>query len=279
MVPNDPLVSLCWYDLPEVRDATDALWSAVRARLAAAGLDGLPPAPHRDEAPEAIWRSGRLLLGQACGYDAIVAFPRELRIVATPCYDTPHTSGPEYRSLMLAREELPFASADDLRGARCVINNETSHSGMNVWHAVLAERHVGGRFFSEVKVSGSHVESLAALRSGDADVAAVDCITHRLLACERPAALVGTRILFQSELAPVPPFVTAADASDELVDLLRRALRDVMAAPSLADVRRRLLLRGCEVLPRSAYEEIARIDARARALGYEEFSSSGPRSA
>lgn len=273
MVPSDPLVSLCWYDLPEVRSATDALWTGVRDRLVEAGLGALPLELDRSGAHHAIWHSGRLLFGQACGYDAVVAFPRQLRIVATPCYRTAETDGPRYSSLIVMRGDLEARTIDDLRGTRCVINNETSHSGMNVWQAVAAERHVGGRFFSEILVSGSHVASLAALQDGRADVAAIDCITHALLARERPASLDGTRALSRSEPAPAPPFVTYADAPDALVDLLRAALRGAMADPALADARRRLLLTGCEVLPREVYEEIARLDARARALAYRDFDA------
>jgi ABC-type phosphate/phosphonate transport system substrate-binding protein len=157
------------------------------------------------------------------------------------------------------------AGLDDLRGRVAAINHPDSHSGSNALRALVAPLARDGRFFGAVKVSGSHARSLASVAQGAADVAAVDCITHALLARYRPPALEGTRVLCRTAAAPAPPFVTSAGAAPALVARLRAALHAAIADPALAGARADLLLDGIEVLPRAAYRRIrafARFAAR-----------------
>src|SRR5690606_24608272 len=60
-------VSLPMYDWPEIREATDQLWRAIRRQLADRGIDA-PATLQRQGDPEAMWRDRVLLLSQTCGY-------------------------------------------------------------------------------------------------------------------------------------------------------------------------------------------------------------------
>ncbi len=268
MTSTIPYVSLPWYDLAEVREANDALWAALAVRLAEEGVAEVPPRLDRRTAYEGQWRSGRLLFSQCCGYDVILTGRDHLRLVATPRFTAPGCRGAEYSSFVLVREACRALRLEDLRDARCVINTTTSHSGMNILFSLVAPLHERGRFFSRVDVSGSHVRSLAALRTGEADVAAIDCVVHAMLERDRPESLRGTRLLCRTESVPAPPYVTRASASDEQVDAIRRALARVLCDAALAHVRRRLFLAGVEVLPLSAYQPIADLEQRAREQGF-----------
>jgi ABC-type phosphate/phosphonate transport system substrate-binding protein len=97
--------------------------------------------------------------------------------------------GPRYNSFVVISEDSSAKRFEDLRGARCVVNEMTSHSGMNALRGLMAPLHRGGRFFSEVAISGSHVASLATVAAGAADVAAIDCVTYELLRRYRPESL------------------------------------------------------------------------------------------
>src|SRR5690242_6710567 len=120
---SGPLVaSLPWYDLAEIRVATDVFWGAVAGRLRASGVGDVPDALFRGEDYEAPWRSGRLLLSQCCGFDLLSPLSQHLQIVATPCYRAPGCDGWRYRSAVVVREDSPYSRIDDLRGGRCVIN-------------------------------------------------------------------------------------------------------------------------------------------------------------
>jgi ABC-type phosphate/phosphonate transport system substrate-binding protein len=103
---------------------------------------------------------------------------------------------------------------------------------------------------------------------GEADVAAIDCVIHALLARHRPAALAGTRPLGRTPRAPAPPFVTRADFDDATVARLRAALFRACRDPSLEAARADLLLAGVAALPGLAYARIKAFERFAARRGY-----------
>jgi ABC-type phosphate/phosphonate transport system substrate-binding protein len=68
-----------------------------------------------------------------------------------------------------------------MRGTICAVNGRESHSGMNALRALVAPASHAGRFFAEVKVTGTHAASIAMVQSSAADIAAIDCVTHALI--------------------------------------------------------------------------------------------------
>ena len=129
--------NLSWYDLPEVRHATDALWSSLARQFRLVGLTDVPRRLNRRVHYEDQWTSPHFLFGQACGYDVRIAHAGRLRVVAAPCYDVSGCEGSSYSSFVVVREGAAIGSLEDLRAARCVINTPTSHSGMNVLRALV----------------------------------------------------------------------------------------------------------------------------------------------
>jgi ABC-type phosphate/phosphonate transport system substrate-binding protein len=149
-----------------------------------------------------------------------------------------------------------------------VINGEDSHSGYSALRALVAQLHRRGRFFSAVRISGGHTASLDMVACGEADVAAIDCVTHALLDRYRPDALSGTRVLTRTASAPGLPYVTAAATSPDTLRRLQAGLFRALAEPDLAAARDTLLLVDAEVLPLSAYNRIDAMEEAARAAGY-----------
>jgi len=78
---------------------------------------------------------------------------------------------PVYFADVIVRNDAPFRSFHDLRGAHWAYNDRNSRSG---WFSMLDR--VGGdtRFFSELAHAGSHLQSLEAVRDGRVDGAAID---------------------------------------------------------------------------------------------------------
>ncbi len=226
------LASLPWYDLHEVQPAHDALWAALADRLRAMGVDGVPDGLERRMDPQAQWRSPALLLGQACGYDVATWQAASLRVVAAPCFEVEGCAGPTYRSFVVVHRSSGASTLADLRGARCVINGWTSHSGMNGLRLLLPTGARLASFFARVLVSGAHERSVEMVASGEADVASIDCVTYSLLARHRPGALEALRVLTATAPALAPPFVTSASTPPAEVEALGRALREVTADPS-----------------------------------------------
>lgn len=263
------IASLPWYDLEEVRAANDELWRRLSERLPAKvhGRD-IPLVLDRQTPPRIQWSSGHLLLSQACGYDVVFPALRELRVVATPCYRAAGCEGPSYRSAVVVSRRSGLRDIQALRGARCIINETTSHSGMNGLRSLIAPLHRDGRFFGSVSESGSHERSLEELRAGRADVAAIDCVTLALLRQHRPGATAGLRVIGWTRPAPAPPFVTDANTDDATVTRLRTALQETLQDPSSADTRRRLRLDAVAWMPRGSYQQIADLESEATARGY-----------
>ena len=248
--------SLPMYDLPEVRPATDRLWSAVAVRLQAQGIGDVPGTLTRGPEPAVLWRDDRLLLSQTCGFPLTHAFADDLTPVAAPCYGVPGCTGPHYRSAVVVRSDDGIADLTALAGRRVAVNGWDSQSGWNALAAMVAPLATDGHLFSGAAVTGSHADSLAAVREGRADVAAIDCVTHWLLSRHRPAAVAGTRILTWTASAPGLPFVTRRDTPPHVIAILRTTLGAAIADPALAPVRDALGLVGIEAIGLDAFDRI-----------------------
>jgi len=260
------------YDLPELREATDAWWSGLARALRRAGIEDVPDMLTRGAHTEDIWQCQNLLLSQTCGYNMIDGWRSRLTCVATPCYTAPGCEGPLYSSVVVVPAASPARTLSDLRGLRCIINGYTSHSGCNALRATVAPLAQDGRFFASVVVSGSHANSISMLVGGEADVAAIDCIVYALMARSRPELSERLRIVGKTVSAPVGPYVTRRNVSDDFVGRLRLGLAEAMRDPDLVPARQALLLGGMEVLASDRYADIARLESEAREFGCRDFA-------
>ena len=266
------IASLPMYALPEVQAATDAWWQGLVRAFRAAGLDDVPDILDQDGDRLQHWASPDLLLSQSCGYPLRHAFADHLQPVATPCYRADGCDGPTYLSVIIVAEDNPAAGIADLRGKRAAINGWDSQSGMSALRAVVAPHHRDGRFFGEVIVSGGHGLSLAAVREGKADVAAIDCVTYALAERHAPNMVDGVRVLMRSPAVPALPYVTHIGHPVETVARMREGLAAAIADPDLADVRDTLLIGDFAVLTVDDYAPIDRMQDEAIARGYPQIS-------
>src|SRR5215475_14223755 len=189
------VASLAMYDLPEVRAATDAWWRGLAAAFRREGIAEVPDRLDRATGHHEVCLRPDLLFAQTCGYPLTHALAGRVALVATPCYAAEGCAGASYCSFIVVAGDNPATAIADLRGARCAVNAPDSQSGYSALRAAVAPHARNGRFFSSVVVSGSHVASLQLVAAGATDVAAIDCVTHALVARYRPAALEGTRVL------------------------------------------------------------------------------------
>jgi ABC-type phosphate/phosphonate transport system substrate-binding protein len=256
------------YDLPQLEAANDALWAAIAQRLVAEGVDGVPERLTRGASLEAIWTDPRLLLAQTCGYPLVASLGERVRVVATPRYAAPGCDGASYRSAIVVRARNPAKDLADLRGRRAAVNDLASNSGMNLFRAEIAPLANGRSFFAAVTITGAHAASVEAVAAGEADVAAIDCITWAHLQRLRPSTTKALRVLSWTKATPGLPLITAAGIGAAVLAVLRRALAEVARDPALAPVRAALLLDGFETLPEGAYQAILALERDAIALGY-----------
>ena len=256
------------YDLPQMRAAVDAWWRGLRRAFGAEGLNDLPSELTRPSDLEALLMSPELKLAQTCGYPLTHALAGRVVPVATPAYAAPGCVGPTYVSQLIVPAGSAFGTLADLRGRAAAINGWDSQSGMSALRHAVAPLAEDGGFFSDVVVSGSHVRSIAAVAAGEADVAAIDCVTYALIERYDPALLAAVRILGQSAPAPGLPYVTHAGADGDLIQRLRAGLARAVADPAFADVRADLLIADIAVLDLAAYDRIVEMETAVADMGY-----------
>lgn len=262
------LATLGMYDFGRVAPANDVLWTWLAERLGEAGLAEVPDHLDRSRPASEIIRDTALLLGQTCGYPLMTSLRDQVQIVATPSYDLPGCEGSFYRSFLLVADHAPLRRIEDLRGKIAAVNGLDSNSGMNVLRGIVAPHATSGQYFGDVMITGGHLSSIAAIASGFADVAAIDCVTYGLATRHAPDVLAGTRILAWTETTPGLPLVTGPHTTQREIAALRNVLLAAVTAPELAETRDTLALAGLEILDSDEYGRILDVERRAAALGY-----------
>ncbi|SEI19100.1 ABC-type phosphate/phosphonate transport system, substrate-binding protein [Rhizobium tibeticum] len=263
-----PLASLAMYvSPPPIMEATRLLWEALRKRIRAYVLDA-PEALDDEVRYDEAWLRPDLLFGQTCGYPYVQHLRDKVQLVASPVYGLPGCDGPLICSFVIVNAKSPAQSIADMRGTRAAINEPGSNSGYNLFRAFVAPHAVDGRFFSAVLETGGHRASIDAVSSGEADVAAIDCVTFGNTLRFDPDCVAGVRILAETAKGPGLPFITAAATSAKDLGILRRALAETIADAVLAKVCDTLSLRGISLLGDADYEVLAQLDRGAVCHGY-----------
>lgn len=136
------------------------------------------------------------------------------------------SGGPLYHSDVVARRGEEASRIEHFGGRRLAVNEPHSHSGSNVVLAALAERAVRVGGFAAVVETGSHAGSLAAVRAGDADVAAIDSHLYAALRADDPALV--RELVVVERLGPSPSQPLAAGPGLGMAE--RERVRGVLAA-------------------------------------------------
>lgn len=255
------MVSLYWF--PELAWAAGAWWNGLARHWRAAGLKDLPEANEEPDDPYALWLAPELFFAQTCGYPLTHRLKGKVTLVATPCYDAPGCEGPEYRSLVIVREDSGLSDLADFAGKVAGINSYDSQSGWNALRHALAPVLTAPGSFPRVVETGGHRRSVAAVREGQVDVAAIDCVTFALLRQVVPEEVEGLRVIAATARAPSLPFVTRRSISVDDLSRLRDGLTAALADATLKEPRRALLISGAKVLPESAYSRIIELEEEA----------------
>lgn len=265
------IASLPMYDLQELRAQTDALWQHLARAMRRAGVEDVPVFLTRADFCSELWTRSDLLFSQTCGYPLTHEFKSVLRPVATPRYSAPGCRGSEYSSAILVRVDNENRDIGAFRGAVCAANSPVSQSGYNALRTLVAPGAKDGRFFSEVRLTGSHLGSIQSIASGQADICAVDCVTHALLGRYRPSALEGTRVMSYTPWCPGLPFVTRLDLDSDQFKRLRCAVHEALDDSEGEEICAALLIEGVDDTEFEDYQVILQMESAAAASGYIEI--------
>jgi len=263
--------NLPMYNLPGLRAANQAFWSALVGLLRVQGHGGLPDEIAPDDWPIPDVLPPRLLFSQMCGHPVLTLYRGQYQLLATPSYAAPGCGPFTHKAFVVVREDDPAQTLADLRGRTFAINGRHSNSGMNLARRLFAPLAREGRFFGEVVETGAHVRSLQQVLDGEADAASIDTVTWAFVGDHQPAALEGLRVFAQTSDTPSIPFITGTATTPELVEALRHALYAIGNEPAYAKVRHGLRLETIGRLPDGAYEAILTHERAAAAAGYSQI--------
>lgn len=253
-----PVASLPMYDWPEIAWATDALWSAIVARLARGGMEA-PPSLDRTRPLDDVWRDPNLLLSQTCGYPYATSLKGIVRLIGTPVYAVEGCEGPLYSSAVVVRRGEGERSLAEL-SRRIAFNSRDSLSGYVTLLAWLRGNRSDPAAAGWIE-TGSHRASLRALASRDADLAAIDAVCWTLAQRHEPAAAAMLEVIGWTSLRPGVPLITAGGRGDAETSLIRDAVAEAMADPALGEARRALVLSGLAQLMPAEYEPLRSVGA------------------
>lgn len=217
-----------------------------------------------------FWASPSTLLSQTCGYPLVTQLLDRVSVLARPQFDIEGCEDHGYCSVVLVRTDAKTQDLSELQGQRLAFNSPDSHSGMNALRhrlaPVAASRPIDGRFFSEVRLSGSHANSLSLVQSQQADVCAVDIVTWHNLSTHRPEMVQGLRVLARTHPAPSLPWIcNRALSATQQAKLLAAVLALPQREPAACTA---LRLTGFKPSTLADYRVITAMENEAAALGY-----------
>ena len=250
------------------RPAVADLWELLRRSLADAGLQRLPTALTWPDDYHAHWLAPDLLLSQTCGYPFTDDLAGKVQLLGAFAYDAPQCSGIACRSVLVARAEHGHLGLAGFRGMRAAFNAPNSQSGYNAFRALVAPLATQGQFFASTLETGGHVASVAAVREGRADLAAIDCVTYAALARYTPQATEGLCIIATTEAYPGLPLITTKRTSAAELALLQSALQALLASAEAAPTLQALNIVGFEMPQASVYQRCVDMRESAQSLGY-----------
>jgi ABC-type phosphate/phosphonate transport system substrate-binding protein len=239
-----------------------ALWQSVAEQL------NLPATLAQPTDLLAHWLDPALLLSQTCGYPLTHALAGRVQVVGAFKYTAPGCDGLRYRSQLLCRSAdagLPLAG---FRGRTMAYNSEDSQSGYHSLRALVAPLARNGHFFGHTVATGSHHAAVDSVRNGQADLAAIDCVTLALLQRNHPEALRGMQVCGHTASVPGLPLITALQTPPEVLLALRQALQHAMRDEALAGARAELLVQDFAEISLGDYGVIPLMEARANRAGY-----------
>ena len=178
-----------------------------------------------------IISSEKTRLSHVCGYPLVNQYAGQLKPLCAPHFDIDGVNGAEYFSYFMVKKTMPINSIVESDGLIAAVNTINSNSGMNVLrHEIETINKLGAieQFFKELKISGSHNNSLQYLIDEKADIASIDAASYYFLQRNNPELNSQLKVIGRSVKTTSPPFVTHFNnplcGSIDLMETLNKAL-------------------------------------------------------
>jgi ABC-type phosphate/phosphonate transport system substrate-binding protein len=217
------------------------------------------------DAPEplnALWARDDLGLAMMCGLPYARRTPRP-QVIAAPIPSPARYQGLAlYCTDLVVRADAPFRRLEDTFGGVAAYTLADSMSGAIAFNAHLQAFRSPARRRLYARSVGNLVNArgvIDALARGEVDVGPLDSYYHDLLRHNDPGYVAQVRTIATTRWTPLPPLVSTASLSPEVVERLRTSLQRAAQHPDLASERASLLLAGFALPDASDYDLLARI--------------------
>lgn len=231
------LAVLHMYAHPNLDDVYKRYWALIRANLAVAGINSPSKLSQHIKRYDA-WKDPELVFSQTCGMPYRNTLHDQVTLTGTPDFGVENCQPGYYRSVIIVRKDDPRTSFADFKDARFAFNGEDSQSGYAAAHTHAAKF---GFWFDQRIETGMHQLSAKMIADGEADIAALDAVTWRIMMAHDNDVATALRILDVTDETPGLPYISAVGADREAmfeavslaIDALAPGDRDVLGLKGL----------------------------------------------
>ena len=187
-----------------------------------------------------------LMLGQICGIEFAHAAPGQYHYLGS--FSLPGFARGTYNSVLISRASSRLDHIEVFAPEQHVmaINEAGSFSG-----AIAPAAHLLGRgdaVFPQRQMTGGHLNSIAAVAAGAADLAAIDRLSFNLARAISPEQVEQVRVIDVTPARPGLPFICDAAVEDDEVEIMRQRLARATAQPFWAEFERLLEVTGIDMI-------------------------------
>ncbi|MFN3583284.1 phosphate/phosphite/phosphonate ABC transporter substrate-binding protein [Phenylobacterium sp.] len=141
----------------------------------------------------------------------------------------------DYYAGLFARADSPIAGLKDLKGASVAFGDVNSASSFVFPMAMILEAGLDPvKDLGEIRLAGSHANSLAALVQGQVDAAALSFDSFDKAARQGAVDPKTVKVVARSQAIPYPPIIMSTRLSPELKAQLKAAFAQVHTAPGVS---------------------------------------------
>lgn len=216
-------------------------------------------------------RHPQMLLGHTCGYPLMRYLQHDCDPICVPVFDVDGCDGKYYSSHFIVHSDSDIDHLAQCRNHTAAINGPDSNSGMNVLRHALSRLDVQAPFFSQVIVSGTHLNSVKAVADKTATLAAIDSVSFALIRDEWPQLAAQVRTVgYSAQTCGLPIVTPTARRDEDDADSITHALNEALRGLS-AECRNTLHLVEFETVTIEDYQRIVELERKAVAAGYSDL--------
>lgn len=206
------IASLMMYERAQLASSHQRLWASIRHELGKRNVSS-PESLSQTAEEFSVWLSPDLVLSQTCGMPYRLWLHNKVKLIGTPDYGLSDCEPGYYRSAIVVRQDDPRQALSAFKDSTFAFNQPFSQSGYVAayWHTRKQNF-----WFDHKFQSGGHLASALAVTENQADIAALDAVTWRLIQ-QHEEFSDKLRVLEWTAPTPGLPLITSLKNNEQLI--------------------------------------------------------------